>query len=92
MKNYKKYLLKKSKPKGQKFYRGDIVKIDNPMSWYSKAYYKKDKDRLYEIEHSYHQKFGSEEEEDFKLYSLNHLWEKNSSAWYHEDELKLFKK
>lgn len=73
-------------PEGQKFHIGEIVKIVNPCSWFSKISFDTDRERLYEIEYSYKQKFGGE---DVRSYSLRHLFEDNSSAWYHERELEL---
>jgi len=82
---------KKETPKGQKFHIGEIVRIAKPESWFSRESFEKDKERLYEIQYSYFQKYGGDEERQTKSYSLKHLFEKNSSAWYEETELELVK-
>ena len=76
-------------PKEQKFKIGEIVKIVNPNSWFSRKSFDEDIDRLYQIEYSYYQKFGGSQERNKKEYSLKHLFEDNSSAWYDEEELEL---
>jgi hypothetical protein len=75
-------------PEGQKFHIGEIVKISRPQTWFSQRSVKEDKARLYQIQYSYKQQYGGD---DIKSYSLNHLFEKNSSAWYNESELELVK-
>lgn len=82
---------KKETPKNQKFHIGEIVKLSNPQSWFSKKSFEKNKEQFYEIEYSYFQKYGGDEERQIKSYSLKHLFEKNSSAWYEESELELVK-
>ena len=82
---------KQETPKGQKFHIGEIVKISKPESWFSHDSFEKDKERLYEIQYSYFQKYGGDEERQTKSYSLKHLFEDNSSAWYEESELELVK-
>jgi len=82
---------KKETPPGQKFHIGEIVRISKPGSWFSQDSFEKDKERLYEIQYSYFQKYGGDEERQTKNYSLKHLFEKNSSAWYEETELELVK-
>ena len=79
---------KKETPKGQKFHIGEIVKISRPSSWFAKNSFEESKDRLYQIQYSYKQKYGGE---DIKSYSLKHLFEDNSSSWYDEEELELVK-
>jgi hypothetical protein len=76
---------------GQKFHIGEIVRISNPESWFSKMSVDADKERLYEIQYSYFQKYGGDQAQQTKSYSLKHLFEKNSSAWYEEAELELNK-
>ena len=82
---------KQETPKGQKFHIGEIVKISKPGSWFSHDSFEKDKERLYEIQYSYFQKYGGDEKRQTKRYSLKHLFEDNSSAWYEESELELVK-
>jgi len=82
---------KKETPDGQKFHIGEIVKIDKPNSWFSKMSVDEDKERLYQIQYSYYQKYGGEKEVQTKSYSLKHLFEDNSSSWYDESELVLVK-
>ena len=76
---------KKETPKGQKFHIGEIVKIidvqNHPCSLDSEG-------KMAEIQYSYSQKYG---DDDVKSYSLKHLWENNSSAWWDEDQLELVK-
>ena len=79
---------KEETPVGQKFHIGEIVKISKPSSWFSKIRVEKDKERLYQIEYTYSQKYGGN---NVKSYSLKHLFEDNSSSWYDEDELELVK-
>lgn len=83
------------RPEGQKFNIGDIVRIANPLNWYSKKY---TPDQLFKVEYSYLQKYGTPYQisianlppNDRKpQYSLIHLFENNSSAWYDEEELEL---
>ena len=81
----------KQTPNGQKFHIGELVKIGNPDSWFSKISVDKDKERLYQIEYSYYQKYGGSKETQTKSYSLKHLFENNSSAWYGENSLILVK-
>lgn len=81
----------KETPIGQKFNIGEIVKISRPRSWFSERSVKEDKERLYQIQYSYYQKYGGEKETQIKSYSLKHLFENNSSAWYDEHELELVK-
>lgn len=76
---------KQETPKGQKFHIGEIVKCKNPKLPI------KDKNLLYQIEYSYFQKYGGDQEQQTKDYSLKHLFEKNSSAWHHESNLELVK-
>lgn len=78
-------------PEGQKFHIGEIVKISKPNTWFSQNSFLKDKERLYEIEYSYTQKYGGSDEISKKQYCLKHLFEDNSSAWYYESELELVK-
>lgn len=73
-------------PPGQKFHIGDIVRIVNPINWYARQY---DPSQLFKIEYSYYQKYGGTLSIGVKEYSLKHLFENNSSAWYIEDELEL---
>jgi hypothetical protein len=82
---------KKDTPEGQKFHIGEIVRISKPGSWFSQDSFEKDKERLYEIQYSYYQKYGGDKERRTKSYSLKHLFEDNSSAWYEESELELVK-
>jgi hypothetical protein len=79
---------KSETPQGQKFHIGEIVRISNPVHWYSKEY---TKNHLFEIQYSYSQKYGGSDERSKKQYSLKHLFEENSSAWYDEVELELIK-
>lgn len=79
---------KEETPKGQKFHIGEIVKIARPSSWFSKTSVEEDKERLYQIQCTYSQKYGGD---DVKSYSLKHLFEDNSSSWYDENELELVK-
>lgn len=85
------FISKVETPIGQKFNIGDVVKISNPKSWFSQTSYEKDPERLYEIEYSYFQKYGGDEELQTKRYSLKHLFEDNASSWYSESELELVK-
>lgn len=78
-------------PDGQKFHIGEIVKIANPSSWFAKDSFEEDKERLYQIQYSYKQKYGGSMSHHTKTYSLEHLFEDNSSAWYDEEELELVK-
>lgn len=78
-------------PEGQKFHIGEIVRISKPNSWFSQNSFEKDRERLYEIQYSYAQKYGGSDERSKKQYSLKHLFEDNSSAWYYESELELVK-
>lgn len=83
---------KKETPIGQKFHIGEIVRISNPSSWFSENYHKNN--RLFEIQYSYTQKYGNimgSSERHLNSYSLKHLWENNSSAWYSASELELVK-
>ena len=82
---------KEDTPKGQKFHIGEIVKIKKPSSWFSKISVEADKERLYQIEYSYTQKYGGGMEHHNNSYSLKHLFEDNSSSWYDADELELVK-
>jgi hypothetical protein len=82
---------KSETPEGQKFNIGEIVRISKPNSWFSQNSFEKDKERLYQIEYSYSQKYGGSNERNKKQYSLKHLFEDNSSAWYDESELELVK-
>ena len=81
----------KETPKGQKFHIGEVVKITNPKSWFAEKYVKQDKERLYQIEYSYTQKYNSSDDRHLKTYSLKHLFEANTTAWYNESELELVK-
>ncbi len=78
---------KKETPKGQKFHIGEIVRITNPKSWFAKEY----KDKLFQIEYSYCQKYGSSDDRQKKQYSLIHLFEDSKSSWYDESELTVVK-
>ena len=82
---------KSETPDGQKLHIGEIVRISNPNSWFSQDSFEKDKERLYQIQYSYNQKYGGSDERNKKQYSLKHLFEDNSSAWYDESELELVK-
>jgi hypothetical protein len=82
---------KEETPKGQKFHIGEIVKISKPSSWFSKDSFQKDKCRLYQIEYSYSQKYRGSSFDPKPQYSLKHLFEDNTSAWYDESELSLVK-
>jgi hypothetical protein len=82
---------KSETPEGQKFHIGEIVRISKPNSWFSQNSFEKDKERLYQIQYSYNQKYGGSSERNKKQYSLKHLFEDNSSAWYDENELELVK-
>lgn len=82
---------KKETPKGQKFHIGEIVKIAKPSSWFAKDSHRENSDRLYQVEYSYSQKYGGSDDRSKKQYSLKHLFEDNSSAWYDEAELELVK-
>ena len=79
---------KNETPNGQKFHIGEIVRISNPLNWYSQRY---SKEQFFEVQYSYSQKYGGSDERSKKQYSLKHLFEDNSSAWYDEDELELVK-
>ena len=79
---------KSETPNGQKFHIGEIVRISNPLNWHSKRY---TKDQLFEVQYSFSQKYGRSDERKKKQYSLKHLFEENSSAWYDEAELELVK-
>ena len=81
----------KETPEGQKFHIGEIVRISKPNSWFAKDSFEKSEYRLYQIEYSYKQKYGGGMEHHTKTYSLKHLFEDNSSAWYDEEELELVK-
>ena len=76
---------KQETPKGQKFHIGEIVKIidvqNHPCSLDSEG-------KTAEIQYTYSQKYG---DDDVKSYSLKHLWEVNSSAWWDEYQLELIK-
>ncbi len=72
-------------PEGQKFNIGDVVRIANPESWFAKEY---TQDHLFKVEYSYWQKYGGSEKQK-QTYSLQHLFEDNSSSWYDESELEL---
>lgn len=72
---------KQETPEGQKFHIGEVVKISN----------EKDKDRLYEIQYSYKQKYRGGMPHHINSYSLKHLFEENSSSWYRGDDLELVK-
>lgn len=78
---------KKETPEGQKFHIGEIVTISNPCSWFAKER----NGEMFEVQYSSCQKFGGSQERQKKQYSLRHLWEDNSSAWYDEEELELIK-
>ena len=82
---------KQETPKGQKFHIGEIVKISRPSSWFAKDSFEEGKDRLYQVQYSYKQKYDGGMEHHIKTYSLKHLFEDNSSAWYDESELELVK-
>lgn len=82
---------KKETPDGQKFHIGEIVKISKPNSWFSEISVNKDKERLYQVQYTYSQKYGSNEDRHKKQYSLKHLFENNSSAWFDESALELVK-
>lgn len=82
---------KKETPDGQKFHIGEIVKIVTSSSWFSERSFKEDKERLYQIQYSYSQKYGGTNDRNIKQYSLKHLFEDNSSAWYDEEALELVK-
>lgn len=77
---------KSETPEEQKFHIGEIVRIGNANSWFAKRY---TLDQLFEIEYSYTQKHGGSSGK--KQYSLKHLFEDNSSAWFDESELELVK-
>ena len=79
---------KSKTPEGQKFHIGEIVRIGNANSWFAKIY---TTDQLFEIQYSYMQKYGGSDDIDKKQYSLKHLFEDNSSAWFDESELELVK-
>lgn len=83
---------KSKTPQGQKFNIGEIVKIVNPINWFSQESFEEDKERLFEIEFSYYQKYDGADDEYKKLYSLKHLFEDDESAWYNEDELELVRR
>lgn len=80
-------------PEGQKFHIGEIVKISNPESWFSEMSHAEDQDRLFEVQYSYNQKYrqGQDGRNSTGSYSLKHLFEDNSSAWYDAEELELVK-
>ena len=82
---------KKETPDGQKFHIGEIVKISKPNSWFSEISVNKDKERLYQVQYSYSQKYGGSDDRSKQQYSLKHLFENNSSAWYDESALELVK-
>lgn len=82
---------KKETPEEQKFHIGEIVKIARPNSWFSKLSFEESKERLYQIEYSYFQKYGGGMRHHYNSYSLKHLFEDNSSSWYDENELELVK-
>lgn len=75
-------------PEGQKFHIGEIVRIGNANSWFAKRY---TPEQLFEIQYSYVQKYGGSDDRNKKQYSLKHLFEDNSSAWFDESELELVK-
>jgi len=79
---------KEETPIGQKFHIGEIVKITNPSRWFSQMSVEKNKERLYQVQYTYSQKYGGD---NVKNYSLKHLFEDNSSSWYNESELELVK-
>ncbi len=74
-------------PDGQMFSIGDVVRIVNPNSWFAKRY---NKEHLFQIEYSYYQKYGGNDDSK-KRYSLKHLFENNSTSWFDEEELELVK-
>lgn len=78
---------KNETPEGQKFHIGEIVKISTPKSWFAKEKIGK----LFQIEYSYSQKYGGSDYRSKNEYSLKHLFEDNSSAWYNVHELELVK-
>lgn len=78
-------------PKEQKFNIGDIVKIVSPSSWFARDKYIKDKERTYQIQYSYFQKYGGTMKHHYNSYSLKHLFEDNSSSWYGGEELEIIK-
>lgn len=82
---------KEETPEGQKFHIGEIVKIARPTHWFSQMSFDEDKERLYQIQYSYQQKYGGSSERNLKQYSLKHLFEDNSSSWYDEESLELVK-
>jgi hypothetical protein len=82
---------KKETPEGQKFHIGEIVKISKPSSWFAEISVNKDKERLYQVEYSYSQKYGGSDDRSKQQYSLKDLFENNSSSWYNESELELVK-
>lgn len=82
---------KEETPKGQKFHIGEIVKITRPGTWYSQMSFNEDKERLYQIQYSYYQKYDGSSERNKNQYSLKHLFEDNSSSWYYDSELELVK-
>ena len=79
---------KSETPDGQNFHIGEIVRIRNANSWFAKKY---NPDQFFEIQYSYSQKYGGSDDRNKNQYSLKHLFEENSSAWYDEDELELVK-
>lgn len=83
---------KQETPKGQKFHIGEIVKIIDDKNHPCRE---NTKDKLAKIEYSYAQKYRQKSEihleHDLTTYSLIHLWEDNSSAWWDEDQLELVK-
>lgn len=81
----------KKTPEGQEFHIGEIVKISNPNTWFSKSSFKKDKSRLYQIVSSYSQQYRNSEFDPRPQYTLKHLFEDNESSWYSESELELVK-
>jgi hypothetical protein len=78
----------KETPDGQKFHIGEIVRISNPLNWYSQRYTKK---QLFEVQYSYTQKYGGSDERNKKQYSLKQLGKDISSAWHDENELELIR-
>ena len=79
---------KKETPKGQKFHIGEIVRIVDIQNHPCRT---EKEGKLAEIQYSYAQKYEGSMPHHIKSYSLKHLWEDNSSAWWEECQLELVK-
>jgi hypothetical protein len=75
----------KETPIGQKFHINEIVRIIDIQGHPCRI---GREGKTARIQYSYSQKYSGD---DVKSYSLEHLWEKNSSAWWDEEQLELVK-